>query len=202
MDEMEQLQNTLMRWEEALLVGKSDTAPLLSELLRRMAPKKVAEIAIEARERLKLRYVPLALVYEMTKSSERHRALVASTLETTLQSPEEIVRYVAIYWRLAGQRCPLSKQSKIALAAAFNRFTEQEFANSEDHGDVKLRDVLLLVHAKPKSWEQGRIFAKIANQTFLPAKTKSGFPVAKVYRSLKDRLPTRASRVSDHTYNR
>lgn len=74
---------------------------------------------------------------------------------------------------------------KVGLAAAFNKFTEQEFAICNDGGDVKLRDVLSLVHAKPKDREQGRIFARIANKTHLPVKTKSGSPVAKVYRSLK-----------------
>jgi hypothetical protein len=147
-----------------------------------MPPERVAELTINARDELKLRYAPLALVCEMTKSSKSHRTIVASTLERVIQSPKGIAEYVAIYWKVSGSICPLSK---IGLAAAFNKFTEQDFANYNDDGDVKLRDVLSLVHAKPKHREQGRIFARIANKTYLPAKTKSGFPVAKVYRSLK-----------------
>jgi hypothetical protein len=116
-----------------------------------MPPERVVELAVEARDELKLRYAPLALVCEMTKSSKSHRTIVASTLERVIQSPKGIAEYVAIYWKLSGSICPLSKQSKIGLAAAFSKFTEHDFATCEDCGQVKLRDVLALVHAKPKS---------------------------------------------------
>ena len=51
--------------------------------------------------------------------------------------------------------------------------------------DIKLADVLALVHAKPKDKETGLLFAKLANKDHLPKKTKSAqYPVANTYRAL------------------
>jgi len=178
------LHHACIEWERAFVAGHGQTATGLRELAHRLPPQSLADLAITARDELKLRFAPLALVCEMTRFTKRHRALIASTLEKVIQTPNEITEYVTIYWKLSGGRCPLSKQSKLGLKAAFNKFTEQEFANCDDDGEVKLRDVLSLVHAKPKDREHGRIFARIANKTYLPIKTRSGFPVAKVYGSL------------------
>jgi hypothetical protein len=80
----------------------------------------------------------------------------------------------------------LSKQVKLGLARAFTKFSEREFAeHREGRSGVKLRDVIALVHPKPMNCEQGRVFAKLCNKTFLPTATKfAKFPVARVYRKL------------------
>lgn len=51
--------------------------------------------------------------------------------------------------------------------------------------EIKLADVLALVHAKPKDKETGLLFAKLANKDHLPKKTKfAQFPVANTYPAL------------------
>ena len=121
----------------------------------------------------------------MTLASKAHRELVGETLARVIQRPDEITEFVAIYYKLGGGKRPLSKQVKKGLAAAFNKFTEYQLAKYNRDKDIKLADVLALVHAKPKDKETGLLFAKLANKDRLPKKTKfAQFPVANTYRAL------------------
>ena len=89
-----------------------------SELVPQVAAEKVAALAVEARERMKLRHAPLLLVREMARHAT-HRRLVAETLARVIQRADELSEFVAIYW--AGGRQPLSAQVKKGLAAAFTQ---------------------------------------------------------------------------------
>jgi 60 kDa SS-A/Ro ribonucleoprotein len=122
----------------------------------------------------------------MTLASKAHRALVADTLARVIQRPDEIVEFVAIYYKLGGgKKRPLSKQVKLGLARAFNKFSEYQLAKYNRDKDIKLVDVMALVHPKPKDRETGILFAKLANKDHLPKETKfSKFKVAGAYRAL------------------
>jgi 60 kDa SS-A/Ro ribonucleoprotein len=93
--------------------------------LPKVAAEKVAALAIEAREQMKLRRAPLLLVREMARH-KTHRAPVSSTLANILQRADELAEFVAIYWK--DGRVPLSGQVKKGLAAAFPKFDEYQLA--------------------------------------------------------------------------
>jgi hypothetical protein len=57
-----------------------------------------------------------------------------------------------LYW--GEKRQPLSRQVKLSLAKAFQKFDAYQLAKYDRPGMVKLRDVLFMVHAKPKDEEQ------------------------------------------------
>jgi 60 kDa SS-A/Ro ribonucleoprotein len=183
--QLKRLLNACMLWEDNFYSNGQDVATLMRELVREVPAATCAQLAIAAREEQKLRHAPLLIVYEMTLASKQHKELVGETLARVIQRPDEITEFVAMYWKLGGGKRPLSNQVKKGLAAAFNKFTEYQLAKYNRDKDIKLADVLALVHAKPKDKETGLLFAKLANKDHLPKKTKSAqFPVANTYRAL------------------
>ena len=103
-------------WESQFYEDGVEIAGRIAELVPKVAAEKVAALAIEAREKMKLRHAPLLLVREMARHAT-HRGLVAETLERVIQRADELAEFVAIYWK--DGRVSLSAQVKKGLAAAF-----------------------------------------------------------------------------------
>ena len=138
-----------MLWEDNFYIDGQKVADLIAALVHTTPMAKVAEIAIEAREQSKLRHLPLLIVREMA----RHPALtksprvVSETLARVIRRPDELTEFLAIYWK--DGKCPLSKQVKLGLAQAFQKFNEYQLGKYNRDKDIKLRDVLFLCHSKP-----------------------------------------------------
>jgi len=66
---------------------------------------------------------------------------------------------------------PLSKQVKRGLANAFTKFSAYQLAKWNRPTTVKLRDVLFLVHAKPKDAEQAALWKSLVEGSLEPADT-------------------------------
>jgi hypothetical protein len=145
-------------WESQFYEDGVEIAGRIAELVPKVDAEKVAALAIEARERMKLRHAPLLLVREMARH-KTHRGLVAETLERVIQRADELTEFVAIYWK--DGRVPLSGQVKKGLAAAFPKFDEYQLAKYDRDGPVKLRDVLFLSHAKPRDDKQAGVWKKL-----------------------------------------
>lgn len=147
-----------MLWEREFYESGETIAARIRELVPRVAPEKVAALAVKARTAMKLRHAPLLLVREMARHAS-HRALVAETLARVIQRADELTEFVAIYW--AEGRRPLSAQVKKGLAAAFTRFDEYALAKYDRAGAVRLRDVLFLTHAKPLNSDQAVLWRRL-----------------------------------------
>jgi hypothetical protein len=155
-----------MLWEGEFYEDGVQIAGRIHQLVPKADAEKVAALAVEARERMKLRHAPLLLVREMARLAT-HRGLVADTLARVIQRADELSEFVAIYW--AGGRQPLSAQVKKGLAAAFGKFDEYALAKYDRAGAVRLRDVLFLSHARPRSQEQAELWKRLAeNQLATP----------------------------------
>jgi Mg-chelatase subunit ChlD len=148
-----------MLWENEFYEDGVQIAGRIHELVPRVAADKVAALAIEARERMKLRHAPLLLVREMARHAT-HRQLVSETLSRVIQRADELSEFVAIYW--AGGRQPLSAQVKKGLAAAFTKFDEYALGKYDRAGVVRLRDVLFLSHARPVDEAQAALWKRLA----------------------------------------
>ena len=148
-----------MLWEGEFYEDGVQIAGRIQELVPQVAAEKVAELAIEAREKMRLRHAPLYLVREMARHAT-HRALVAETLTRVIQRADEMSEFVTIYW--AGGRQPLSAQVKKGLAAAFGKFDEYSLAKYDRAGVVRLRDVLFLSHARPVDEAQAALWRRLA----------------------------------------
>jgi 60 kDa SS-A/Ro ribonucleoprotein len=148
-----------MLWENEFYEGGVEIAGRIRELVPRVEAERVAALAVEAREQMKLRHMPLLLVREMARHAT-HRTLVADTLERVIQCADELAEFAAIYW--AGGKQPLSAQAKKGLAAAFRKFDEYALAKYDRASAVRLRDVLFLCHARPANAEQEALWKRLA----------------------------------------
>jgi 60 kDa SS-A/Ro ribonucleoprotein len=153
-------------WESQFYEDGVEIAGRIAELVPKVAAEKVAGLAVEAREKMKLRHAPLLLVREMARHAT-HRGWVAETLVRVIQRADELAEFVAIYWKEG--RVPLSGQVKKGLAAAFPNFDAYALAKYDRGGAVKLRDVLFLAHAKPRDEAQAEVWKRlIAGQLSAP----------------------------------
>jgi hypothetical protein len=159
----QQLRRSVMScllWEKEFYESGEDIAVRIASSVPQVDAQKVADMAVEARTKMKLRHVPLLLVREMAKHPT-HKHLAAKTLETVIQRPDELSEFLAIYWK--NRKCPLSAQVKKGLASAFEKFSEYQLAKYNRDGQIKLRDVLFLCHAKPKDAEQDALWKRLIN---------------------------------------
>jgi hypothetical protein len=145
-------------WEDQFYEDGVEIAGRIRELVPKVEAAKVAALAVEAREAMKLRHVPLLVVREMARHPS-HRGLVAQTLARVIQRADELAEFVAIYW--AEGRAPLSGQVKKGLAGAFCKFDEYALAKYDRAGVVRLRDVLFLCHAKPNDAAQAAMWKRL-----------------------------------------
>jgi hypothetical protein len=159
-----------MLWEDQFYEDGVAIAERIAALVPKVAPEKVAAMAIEAREQMKLRHAPLLVVREMARH-ETHRGLVADTLERIIQRPDELTEFLAIYWADAlgpmqqRKKAALSAQAKKGLARAFAKFDAYQLAKYDRDGAVRLRDVLFITHAKPKDAAQEKVWKELIDGT-------------------------------------
>lgn len=150
---------TALLWEDTFYEKGSTLAEQVAELVPTVKPEDVAALAIEARERMYLRHMPLFLVRELARI-KGNGALVASTLERVIQRPDELTEYLALYFRDNPDQ-PLSAASKRGLARAFRKFRPYALAKYDRDGAFVLRDVLRLTHAKPSTTEQAALWKQV-----------------------------------------
>lgn len=149
-----------MLWEDQFYEDGVAIAGRIRELVAQVEAEKVAALAVEAREKMKLRHAPLLLVREMARL-KTHRHLVAETLSRVIQRADELAEFVALYWGDGKQ--PLSAQVKKGLASAFTKFDEYALAKYNRAAPVKLRDVLFLSHARPVDQAQADLWKRLVD---------------------------------------
>ena len=139
-------------------------------LISKVDPMFVAQLAIYARTQMYMRSVPLLLLVELAKI-HRGDDLLSRAVEKTVLRADEITELLACYQSRnnsgndAKKLAKLSKQIQFGLQRSFNKFDEYQFAKYDrDSAEVKLRDALFLVHPKAKDDAQQIIFDKIANK--------------------------------------
>ncbi|MBV8975938.1 MAG: TROVE domain-containing protein [Alphaproteobacteria bacterium] len=163
------LMNCLL-WEDQFYEDGVSIAERIAKLVPMVEPAKVAALAIEARESMKLRHAPLLVVREMARH-EKHRVLVADTLARVIQRPDEMTELLAIYWADAlgpmqqRKARPVSAQIKKGLARALAKFDAYQLAKYDRDGAVRIKDVLFLVHAKPKDDGQAKVWKQLVDGT-------------------------------------
>lgn len=141
-----------MLWEDQFYIDGKSAAEQVAEAVKNVKAELVSEIAIEAREKQKLRHIPLFICRVMA-GLPTHKHVVADTLARVIQRADELAEYVALYFKDGRQ--PLSAQSKKGLARAFQKFDEYQLAKYNRDGVVKLKDVAALAHFKPKEGVEG-----------------------------------------------
>jgi len=149
-------------WEDEFYEDGEAISARITALASSVDPEFVANLAIEARSKMNLRHAPLLLLTVLAKTGAKRERLVANTVAEVIQRADELSELIAIYWR--NGRRPLSAQLKKGLARAFGKFDAYELAKYDRPGPVRLRDVLFLVHAKPRAAEQAEAWRKLAEK--------------------------------------
>lgn len=153
-----------MLWEDSFYEDGKAIADRIAELVHKLTGDQVAQVAIEARTKMKLRHVPLLMARELARHpSIGERRFVGDLLESIIQRPDELTEFLAIYQR--ENRQSLGASVKRGLAKAFTKFDEYALAKYNRDGAFKLKDVLFLVHAKPKDEEQGEMWGRLIKGT-------------------------------------
>lgn len=130
----------------------------IAELVPKVDAAEVAKLAIEARDRMHLRHVPLFIVREMCRYPQ-HRKLVRKTLTLVVQRADELSEFLALYWKDA--RTPVAASVKKGLADALAKFSEYQLAKYDRAKAIKLRDVLRICHPKPLTRQQSVLYKKV-----------------------------------------
>lgn len=146
-----------MLWESEFYESGEAIGKRIADLCDKVKFDAAAKIAIEAREKMKLRHVPLWIACALAKGSPGHR--LADLIERIVQRPDELAELLALYWK--DGRKPIAAQIKKGLALAFRKFEEYELAKYNRDNDIKLRDVLFLCHAKPTNRDQAKLWKRL-----------------------------------------
>ena len=148
-----------MLWEDQFYVDGKSTAELVKDLVRKVNPTFVAQLALAAREQYKLRHLPLLLARELAALGK----LSSETLTKIIQRPDEMAEFLSIYWK--DGKTAIANQVKKGLAKAFVKFNEYQFAKwDKNNSAISLRDVMFLTHPKPVDEKQEALFKRIANE--------------------------------------
>lgn len=151
-----------MLWEDEFYEDGQSVYKRIAALVPNVAPEAVAKMAVEARTTGNLRHAPLMLVREMARHKS-HRPLVRETLAQVVQRADELAEFLAMYWKDGKQ--PLAASVKKGLADAFPKFNAYQLAKYNRDEVIKLRDVLFLCHAVPKSDEQAAVWKQLIDGT-------------------------------------
>lgn len=149
-------------WENNAYQDGESISETIQNLIPQVPAETVFDIAIHARHEQKLRHVPLWIACNMAGLAT-HKHLVSKLLEQIILRPDELTEFLALYWLYGKQ--PLSKQVKKGLARAFLKFDAYQLAKYNRKTEIKLRDVMFLVHPKPQNPEQEQLFKQLADDT-------------------------------------
>lgn len=151
-----------MLFEGTFYESGEDHAARVSELCKRVSFDELAQTAIDAREKFKVRHAPLLLVREAIRYHKGRK--VGDLIERVIQRPDELGELMALYWK-DNKEAPLTAQLKVGLARALKKFSPYQLAKYNRDGAVKLRDVLFLSHAKPRDDAQAATFKALVDGT-------------------------------------
>ena len=159
--------NTLL-WEDTFYQSGSQIAKELSALVRKSKASWVYEVAVECGTQFHLRHTPLYLLVELAKRQvEGDGPAVRAGLEQVIQRPDQLTETLALYWQgqKGREKTPIPNSIKKALRTSILRFTPYQLAKYNRPKDIKLKDILRLVHPKPQSLQQAQLFKSIIDDT-------------------------------------
>lgn len=156
-------------WEDGFYESGQDIGTRIADLAGHVAPRVLADLAVDARSHFNLRHVPLLLCAVLARSGAGTR-LVGDTIAETIQRADELSEFLAVYAKVNGVepkalKSKLSAQAKRGLALAFTKFDAYQLAKYDRSGPVRLRDALFLSHARPMDEAQAELWKQLVAGT-------------------------------------
>lgn len=163
LEELKRAVSACFLWENVFYEDGTSLATRIASLVPKCAGADVAALAVDLRTNGRIRHAPLLLVRELARHPGRtlfKKHLIRDTLAAVIQRPDELSEFLALYWKEGKQ--PLTREVKLGLAQAFTKFNEYSLAKyNGGKPAIKLRDVLFMVHAKPKDEEQAELWKRL-----------------------------------------
>lgn len=145
------------------------TAIRIADLVKRTPFADAAQCAIDARDKFKLRHMPLYIVREMLFHHGGRQ--MGDLIVRVIQRPDELGELLSLYWKTRPD-APLDRQLKIGLARALKKFDEYQLAKHDAaERAVRLRDVMFLTHPRPRNELEAALFKRIANDEMTTPET-------------------------------
>lgn len=136
-----------MLWEGEFYENGKTIANRIKELVPQVEVNDVVDIALRAKNDMRLRHVPLLLVRELFRIKSARR-IAGKALLSMISRPDDVTEFLAMYWQDGKQ--PVAKQVKLALGQAFHKFDEYQLAKyNGGKKAIKLVDALRVVHPEP-----------------------------------------------------
>lgn len=151
-----------MLWEDTFYEDGQSIADRITKLSHQVSAEDLSALAITARKDYKLRHLPLLLTRNLINHPKvKDRSIIADTIYNVVDRADEIPEFLSLYWK-DGKK-PIAAQVKKGLAKSFTKFDEYALSKWNRDKDIKLRDVLFMVHAKPETKAQEVLWKKLVN---------------------------------------
>lgn len=161
-DLISQLERSVMScllWEGEFYESAVTIADRIKELCAKIPAQEVARIAIQAKEDMRLRHVPLLMTRELARTKEG-RAELKTLLPRVIVRPDDTTEFLAMYWQ--DKDAPLAKQVKKHLGECFRKFSEYQLQKYNGGSKaVKLRDAMRITRPKPTNEEQAALWGRL-----------------------------------------
>ena len=157
---------TNLLWEDQAYASGDETADNIANLITKVAPAKVVEIAVSARNDQYLRHVPLYIASEMCKHKE-YKGYVRELLTEVIQRADEICEFLSIYWKGTDRhKRPLANSARKGLIDALRKFDEYQLAKYKGKdNDISLKDAICILHPNPLTKSQANLWKKVVNES-------------------------------------
>jgi len=158
-----QLERSVMScllWESEFYEDGQTIGQRIADLVKQVPAEDVARVAVQAKEDMHLRHVPLLLARELMRS-KGGRALAKDLFPRLILRPDDITEFLAIYWKNNKDE-PLAKQVKRRLGDSFRKFDEYGLAKyNGGQKAIKLRDAMRITRPKPATEVQAELWRKL-----------------------------------------
>lgn len=166
-DALSQLERSVMScllWEKEFYESGQTIADRIAQLVSILPAEQVANVAIQAKEDMRLRHVPLLLTRELCRTAEG-RKMLKTLLPRVITRADDITEFLALYWmQKRTHRAPakLPNQVKKHLGKLFAKFDEYQLAKYNGGSkSVTLRDAMKVCHPKAVNEEQSALWKRL-----------------------------------------
>lgn len=121
-------------------------------------PKFVANLAIYARKEIHLRSVSHVIAAELAHDVQGKK-YVRRVLNEIVERVDDMAEILSYYLNVYGK--PIPNSLKKGLGDSFLRFDEYSLAKYNRAKEIKLKDIVNLVHPKPNNIEQSSMFKRL-----------------------------------------
>ena len=121
-------------------------------------PRFVANLCIYARKEMHLRTISHVLLGELAKSNEG-KLYVRKVINKIAERADDMTEILAYYMKAHGK--PIPNSIKKGIADVLLCFDEYQLAKYNRKSELRLKDLLCLVHPKAKTKEQNAMFKRL-----------------------------------------